>query len=97
MFFFGNIIYGTQRFVAPARTPAKAPRSLSKTTSHPVAVEADRTISPVACLLINAVAILSEDRFLARSTWLSPGQIPTPPNSSKPSLACARDSEDASR
>ena len=68
--------------------PSSSPSAVSskvhthRLRNHPLSIHAQPTNhprSPVSVLLINAIAVLSEDRFLARSTFTStPAKSPEP-------------------
>ena len=77
----------------PQKWPPSSSRSADSSKvhthrNHPLSIHAQPTNQPrppVSVLLINAIAVLSEDRFLARST-----SSPTSPRARQPALSFKR-------
>ena len=70
LFGFGPLIYGESAGTAPHEHDSLVRRQNTQVTDTVL-------LHLASCLLLNAVAILSEDRFLARSTSLLAPRLPS--------------------
>lgn len=58
-----------QLYSSPSAVSSKVPSSISSPRPFSPGTRKANTPTPVSVLLVNAIAVLSEDRFLARSTY----------------------------
>ena len=58
-----------QLYSSPSAVSSKVPSSISSPRPFSLGTRKANTPTPVSVLLVNAIAVLSEDRFLARSTY----------------------------